>query len=86
MDVVPKAFGEWMRVIKPGGHLVLYVPDEEEYPRCGEPGANPDHKWDVNYDKVVDAMQQCGYDWDLVEFEKRNQGIEYSLYFVFEKL
>ncbi|MGH8471427.1 MAG: class I SAM-dependent methyltransferase [Gammaproteobacteria bacterium] len=79
------ALKEWWRVIKPGGHLVLYLPDEDEYPRVGEPGANPDHKWNVNYDKVVDAMKAVG-SWDLIEFEKRNGGDEYSLLFVFRKL
>lgn len=79
-----KALKDWWRVVKPGGYLILYLPDEDEYPKCGEPGANPDHKWNVNYDRVVDSMQEIG-SWDLVRFEKRNQGIEYSLFFVFKK-
>lgn len=81
----PKALAEWFRVVKQGGYLILYLPDEDEYPRVGEPGANPDHKWNVNYDKVVAAMQQLK-GWDLVEFEKRNKTDEYSLLFVFKKI
>src|SRR3990167_9570903 len=76
---------EWWRLIKEGGHLCLYLPDEDEYPKVGTPGANPDHKWDVNYDKIVDAMKEIG-SWDLLRFEKRNQGAEYSLFFVFKKI
>lgn len=82
-EKVPAILKEWMRVIKHNGYLVLYVPDEDEYPKVGEEGANPDHKWNVNYQKVIDAMQDSY--WDLVDFQKRNQDTEYSLYFVFQK-
>lgn len=80
---VPAALAEWLRVIKPSGYLILYVPDEDEYPKVGEPHANPEHKWNVNYQRVVDAMPESG--WDLVDFQKRNQDQEYSLFFVFQK-
>lgn len=79
------ALKEWLRVIKTDGYLILYVPDEDEYPKVGEKGANPDHKWNVNYDKVIEAMKSVG-GWDLVDYQKRNQDREYSLYFVFKKL
>ena len=39
-----------------------------------------------NYPKVVEAMEKGPHDWDLVQFEKRNQADEYSLFFVFKKL
>lgn len=79
------ALKEWLRVIKTDGYLILYVPDEDEYPKVGEKGANPDHKWNVNYDKVIEAMKEVG-GWDLVDYQKRNQDREYSLFFVFKKL
>lgn len=83
------ALREWMRVVKTGGYLILYLPDEDEYPKVGTEYANPDHKWDVNYDRVVKAMEEVPAGWDLVEFQKRNQdtpeGNEYSLLFVFQK-
>ena len=79
------ALKEWWRLVKPGGYLVLYLPDEDEYPKVGEPGANPDHKHNISYDFIVDAMKEVG-SWDLVEFEKRNKGMEYSLLFVFQKM
>ncbi len=78
------ALKEWFRVLKQGGHLILYLPDEDEYPKVGEKGANPDHKWNCSYDKIVDAMKRIG-GWDLVDFQKRNEGDEYSLFFVFKK-
>lgn len=82
-EKVPDILKEWTRVIRPGGHLILYVPDEDEYPKVGQPGANPDHRWDVNYELLVDAMESVSRGWDMVEFEKRNQGDEYSLLAIF---
>lgn len=77
---------EWLRVLKPGGYLVLYLPDEDEYPKVGEKGANPDHKWNVNYNAVMRLMGNTRQPFDLMDFQKRNQGQEYSLYFVFQKV
>lgn len=81
---VTGALREWMRIIKTRGYLILYLPDEAEYPKVGEEGANPDHKWNVNYDRVLQYMRGSG-SWDLIDFQKRNEGREYSLYFVFRK-
>ncbi len=85
-EKIPATLKEWMRVTKKDGHMILYVPDEDEYPKVGERGANPDHKWNVNYDKVVAAMESLECSWDMVDFQKRNQENEYSLFFVFKKL
>lgn len=81
---VPNVLVEWFRVIKPNGYLILYLPDEDTYPKVGEEGANPDHKFNVNYNKIVWPMKDVG-GWDLVEFQKRDQDDEYSLFFVFQK-
>jgi ADP-heptose:LPS heptosyltransferase/predicted SAM-dependent methyltransferase len=80
-----EALREWMRVLKRDGYLVLYVPDEEQYPKVGEPGANPDHCWNVNYEGVLKLMRATGAGFDLVDFQQRSSGAEYSLYFVFKK-
>jgi ADP-heptose:LPS heptosyltransferase/predicted SAM-dependent methyltransferase len=78
------ALKEWWRLIKPNGYLVLYLPDEDEYPKVGEPGANPDHKWNVSYGGLLAAMDELR-GWDLVDYQKRNENDEYSLLFVFKK-
>lgn len=40
-----EALGNWIRVVKPGGHLVIAVPDEDLYEQGSWPSAfNPDHK------------------------------------------
>ena len=82
---VPAVLKEWMRVTKIGGHLILYVPDEDQYPKVGEFGANPDHKWNVNYDLVIEAMDKLECGWDLVDYQVRSEEDEYSLFFVFQK-
>jgi ADP-heptose:LPS heptosyltransferase/predicted SAM-dependent methyltransferase len=83
-NTLPETLREWVRVIKPGGHLILYLPDEDEYPKVGHPNANPDHKWDVSYEKVVAVMEQVSKGWDLIDYQKRNETDEYSLFFVFK--
>lgn len=82
---VPAVLKEWWRVLKDGGHLTLYLPDEDEYPKIGEEGANLDHQWNVSKDRVIDAMRLIN-GWDLIDYQKRNQEQEYSLYFVFKKV
>ena len=74
---------EWCRVIKPGGHLMLYLPDEKQYPVVGHKYANPDHKWDVNAEKVIAAMEGVR-GWDLIDYQVRSEADEYSLWFVFK--
>jgi len=86
-----QALSEWFRVLKPGGHLVLYLPHDELYPKVGESGANPDHKHNLNQDIIIDLMREVG-GWNLVENELRDQdngqgenGNEYSFFQVFQK-
>lgn len=83
-DQVPKVLNEWCRVVKDGGHILLYLPDENQYPKIGEEGSNPDHKWNVNRDKVVAAMESVNRGWDLVDYQERSESDEYSLWFVFK--
>ena len=41
-----EALHHWLRVLKPGGHLVALVPDEDLYEQGIFPSTfNPDHKW-----------------------------------------
>lgn len=77
------ALREWMRVIKPGGHLVLYLPHRDLYPNIGDPNGNPDHKHDLTERDVLEAMRATGTAWTLLVQEKRDQGREYSFLMVF---
>jgi ADP-heptose:LPS heptosyltransferase/predicted SAM-dependent methyltransferase len=79
-----KALKEWWRVIKPGGHLCLYLPHKDLYPNIGQEGANPDHVHDFSPQDIIDAMLKIG-GWDLVENQERNEGTEYSFFQVYKK-
>lgn len=80
-----KALMEWGRVLKEGGYLVLYVPSANLYPRCGEPGANPDHKHDIWPGDIERLLLDMPGRWLQVECEERSQWNEYSLFEVYQK-
>jgi ADP-heptose:LPS heptosyltransferase/predicted SAM-dependent methyltransferase len=78
------ALKEWWRVVRPGGHLCLYLPHKEHYPNIGTEGSNPDHKHDFIPSDIAEAMQEVGA-WDLVRNEDRSEGREYSFFQVYRK-
>lgn len=78
------ALASWWRCLKVGGHLVLYLPHADLYPRIGQPGANPDHKHDFTPDDVMKLMVRVG-GWDLLVKETRGGGQEYSFLQVYRK-
>lgn len=46
------ALSNWLRVLKPGGHLIVVVPDEDMYEQGVFPSTfNHDHKWTFTIDK-----------------------------------
>lgn len=79
------ALREWWRLVKVGGHLVLYLPHANLYPRIGQPGANPDHKHDFEPDQIIDFFRLAFPDWSLVENQTRAEGHEYSFLLVLRK-
>src|SRR5574343_474805 len=80
------ALAEWWRVIKPGGHLCLYLPHKDLYPNIGTPGANPDHRHDFMPSDIVEAMKKVAPCFDIVRNEDRNEEDEYSFFQVYKKL
>ncbi len=79
------ALQEWWRVLKPGGHLVVYLPHKKFYPNLGQSGSNPHHKHDFLPSDITDAMSKVSSDWDLLVNEERDQDQEYSFLQVYEK-
>lgn len=79
------ALGEWWRVIKVDGYLVLYLPHRDLYPNMGAEGANPDHKHDFVPSDIVDAMLRVAPGFDLVVSETRAADTEYSFLQVYRK-
>ena len=84
IDDYRSALKEWWRLVKPGGHLILYLPHRDLYPCIGTEGSNPDHKHDFAPDDIVESMKDIGT-WDLVRNEDRAEGREYSFFQVYKK-
>lgn len=85
-EKVPAVLALWGSKLKVGGKLILYLPDADEYPKIGEDGANPDHKWDIYADDVWKILQdEADGLWCRLESEKRNKYNEYSLFEVYKK-
>jgi predicted SAM-dependent methyltransferase len=79
------ALAEWWRLVRPGGHLVLYLPHKAFYPNVGQPGANPDHKHDFLPLEIASAMAALAPDWSLLVNEERDARDEYSFLQVYRK-
>lgn len=79
------ALHEWWRLVKQGGHLILYLPHKNFYPNIGEPGANPDHKHDFLPADIIEAMRLVAADWTLLENQERNDDDEYSFLQIYRK-
>lgn len=86
MEDMQEALNEWSRVIKPGGFLCLYVPSANLYPKCGEEGANPDHKHNIYPGDIMTMLDDSPYWFRQHECQERDEGNEYSLFEVYEKL
>ncbi len=57
MRDVREAMKHWIRIVKPGGYLVISVPDEDLYEQGSWPSRfNPDHKWSFTIHKNRSAM------------------------------
>lgn len=78
------ALRSWWQTIKVDGHLVLYLPHRDLYPRIGTEGSNPDHKHDFHPDDIITHMRAVG-SWDLLVNEDREEGTEYSFLQVYRK-
>lgn len=86
------ALVEWWRVIKQGGHLVLYLPHKGLYPNIGATGANPDHKHDFEPDDILKAMRNLDsmsdfgrLGFEVMVNEVRSDDMEYSFLLVLRK-
>ena len=88
---VPAVLAEWLRVIKVGGYLVLYVPSANLYPKIGEDHANPAHKWDIYPGDIEAVLKEWAerndglFGLTLHESEERAGTNEYSLFIVVRK-
>lgn len=73
---------EWARVLKIGGHLVLYLPDGDEMPA----DIDPLQRWAIHngdIEAILRADTACG--WEVLERETRHGEGEYGLFLVLRK-
>jgi len=67
MQDVRIALDNWTRILKPGGYLIVTVPDEDLYEHGQWPSRNnPDHKWSFTICKPASAMPKSINIVDLV--------------------
>ena len=53
MRAPEQAIGNWLRVLKPGGHMIVTIPDEDLYEQGIFPSTfNSDHKWTFTISKA----------------------------------
>jgi SAM-dependent methyltransferase len=89
MRDVPAALGQWWGLVKPGGYLIVVVPDEDLYEQGAFPSLfNQDHKatfriakdhsWSpISYDlrELVGALSHSR----LISIERHDAGYDYAL-------
>lgn len=80
----------WFRVLRPGGHLVITVPDEDLYEQGIFPSTyNKDHKhtftiwksasWSAASINVLDLVKTLGPGAEMLKVELLNRGYRYGL-------
>jgi len=80
----------WFRVLKPGGHLVVTVPDEDMYEQGQFPSTwNGDHKftftifksksWSPKSINLLDLISTLGKDSELIKLHKLDESFRYAL-------
>ncbi|MBM3567647.1 MAG: class I SAM-dependent methyltransferase [Alphaproteobacteria bacterium] len=85
-----EAFGHWLRCVKPGGHLVVTVPDEDLYEQGVFPSAfNREHRWSFTlaksksfHDKslnLLDLVRGLGAEAEPVRLNLIDDGYRYRL-------
>jgi SAM-dependent methyltransferase len=62
-----QALGNWLRVLRPGGHLIVTIPDEDLYEQGVFPSTfNDDHKWTFTIAKATSWCERSINLTDLV--------------------
>lgn len=84
------ALKNWLRILKPGGHLIVLVPDEDMYEQGVFPSKfNPDHKWTFTVFKtaswssrsrnLIDLVTTLGESADVIKIEQLTGSYRFSM-------
>lgn len=84
-----RALGNWIRICKPGGHLVITIPDEDMYEQGVWPSIfNQDHKWTFTILKpqswspksisLVQLLDLFKEEVEVLKLEKLDSGFQYD--------
>ncbi len=85
-----EGLANWIRVLKPNGHLIVTIPDEDLYEQGVFPSTfNLDHKWTFTIFKtkswsdhslnVIDLVRELGAAADLVRLEQLSATYRFDL-------
>jgi SAM-dependent methyltransferase len=85
-----EGISNWFRILKPGGHLVITVPEEDLYEQGLFPSTfNADHKWTFTINKgkswsnksinVLDLIGSLGHRGEIVKLAKLDLHNTYGL-------
>lgn len=78
MNDPKQALENWIRIVKPGGHLIVTIPDEDIYEYGVFPSKfNPDHKWTMTIfkkqtwsDRSVNILELLTFFCDQIKIIK----------------
>jgi hypothetical protein len=84
------ALRNWVRVVRPGGYIVITVPDEELYEHLHWPSRyNGDHKWSFTIYRstprlpkslnVIDMVLLVSQDTEIIKIERIEDGYRADL-------
>jgi SAM-dependent methyltransferase len=85
-----EALRNWLRVIKPGGHVIVTIPDEDMYEQGIFPSVlNTDHKWTFTIHKdgswsprsvnLLELLARFAGEAEIVKIEKLDATYRYNL-------
>ncbi len=90
LDDPASGLKNWFRAIKPGGHLIVTVPDEDMYEQGQFPSTwNGDHKFTFTISKakswspkslnLLDLISDLGESSELIKLQKLDESYRYTL-------
>lgn len=74
----------WMRLIKPGGHLILLVPDHKLYRAIAGDGWNRSHQHEPGVGELSTLFTQCFPTWTVLH-DRLAEPVRYTILFVARK-